>query len=486
MDVDREHIDLNAANNYLNSENSDFFGSQSESSSVVTNQNDLPFFFADRRTPVILEPIFLPLLLILAAILLGFCLILPGIRGRQRVFAALRFFMLGSAGLWIFFSFFCTEWISASTKSQVQFYSHEREFVESDIKLQLGFFSANITLEATDDSAFPNRKWNERFQMHQIDDDYNVLLKNGVPSPILEIASHFTSRSSRVSMQRSKKFVLFFRISFAFQALSLILWLVSVCIISKTIAVGAQFLLLSGLSQIMSCTLIAFIPEMIIHLPGSKLETGFGWCWSLNLGMGIYAFALAVIIQMMDCFATTKIEEFFNFVPFQENDCFECKQLGFTCDHCNKAKPVTPVPRTRYESETVKAVRQMVNGGKLYPKAISMKLEDELKYDNRSSRSSKSTKSSRSSRKSPKIVQGPGQTFGLDSAFETASTVSSKVTDNTLEYGDWQIMEPGNFGTERHFLDGFVSPTVLPALQNGARPAMFRRESSYSSTCDEA
>ena len=44
----------------------------------------------------------------------------------------------------------------------------------------------------------------------------------------------------------------------------------------------------------------------------------------------------------------------------------------------------------------------------------------------------------------------------------------------------------GNFGTERHFLDGFVSPTVLPALQNGARPAMFRRESSYSSTCDEA
>jgi len=178
-----------------------------------------------------------------------------------------------------------------------------------------------------------------------------------IQSPILEIASHFTSRSSRVSMQRSKKFILFFRISFAFQALSLILWLVSVCIISKTIAVGAQFLLLSGLSQIMACTLIAFIPEMIIHLPGmihpiipnpdysgipkplflgSKLETGFGWCWSLNLGMGIYAFALAVIIQMMDCFATSKIEEFFNFVPFQENDCFECKQLGFTCDHCNK------------------------------------------------------------------------------------------------------------------------------------------------------
>ena len=64
---------------------------------------ELPFFFADRRTPVMLEPIFLPLLLILAAMILGFCLILPGIRGRERIFAALRFFMLGSAGFWIFF-----------------------------------------------------------------------------------------------------------------------------------------------------------------------------------------------------------------------------------------------------------------------------------------------------------------------------------------------------------------------------------------------
>jgi len=448
---------------------------------------ELPFFFADRRTPVMLEPVFLPLLLIVVAAVLGFCLILPGIRGRERIFAALRFFMLGAAGLWIFFSLFCTEWISATTRSTVQLYSHKRELVESDIKLQLGFFSANITLKAIDEQRFPNHNWNERFQMHQIDSDYNVLLKNGVPSPILEIASHFTSRSSRVSLQRSKKFVLFFRISFAFQILALLLWLVSICIISKTIPVGAQFLLLSGLGQIMSCTLIAFVPEMIIHLPGSKLETGFGWCWSLNLGMGIYAFVLGIIIQVMDCAFPALIQEFFNFVPWEENDCFDCKQLGEKCDHCNRT-PATPIPRTKYESETVKAVRQMVNGGKLYPKAISMKLEDELKYERKqqskqtgTGSSTKNKQHTRHQNGSPRVVPN-----GLDSAFETASTVSSKVNDHTLEFGDWTIMEPGNFGTERHFLEGFVSPQILPVLQNGARPAMFRRESSYSTTSDES
>jgi len=320
--------------------------------------------------------------------------------------------MLGSAGFWIFFSFFCTEWISASTQSRVQFYNQEEEFVESDIKLQLGFFSANITLKATDEIEFPNRNWNERFQMHQIDSDYNVLLKNGVPSPILEIASHFTSRSSRQSLQRSKKFVLFFRISFAFQALSLLLWLIAVCIISKTITVGAQFLLLSGLGQIMACTLIAFVPEMIIHLPGSKLETGFGWCWSLNLGMGLYSFLLGIIIQMMDCFAQSHIQEFFNFVPWEENDCFDCQQLGFKCDHCTKETNRKANENTRYESETVRAVRKMVNGGKMYPKAISMKLEDELNFEKKQNSKTKrnSQKSSKSSKSSTlcKFYNTPG------------------------------------------------------------------------------
>ena len=69
---------------------------------------------------------------------------------------------------------------------------------------------------------------------------------------------------------------------------------------------------------------------------GSKLETGFGWCWSLNLGMGLYSFLLGIIIQMMDCFAQSHIQEFFNFVPWEENDCFDCQQLGFKCDHCTK------------------------------------------------------------------------------------------------------------------------------------------------------
>ena len=77
----------------------------SEQAQPDVSMAQLPFFFPDRKTPVLLEPIFLPLLLILLAVLIGFCLILPGIRGRQRIFAAIRVTLLGSAGLWLFFRF---------------------------------------------------------------------------------------------------------------------------------------------------------------------------------------------------------------------------------------------------------------------------------------------------------------------------------------------------------------------------------------------
>ena len=102
---------------------------------------------------------------------------------------------------------------------------------------------------------------------------------------------------------------------------------------------------------------------------------------------------------------------------------------------------------TRYESETVRAVRKMVNGGKMYPKAISMKLEDELNFEKKQNSKTKKNRSSQKSSKSSKTTKSDDKmgtsNVHLDSAFETASTVSSKINDNTLDYGDWAIMEPG-------------------------------------------
>jgi len=405
---------------------------------------ELPFFFPDRRSPVLLEPIFLPLLLILFAILIGFCMVLPGIRGRQRIFAAIRVTLLGSAGLWLFFSFFCTEWIVAEANSQVQYFTHEKGAVGSRVKLQMGFSKVNITLKALDEELFPNRYWNERIAINSADDDFQGLMRDGVPDPILEVASHFTSLSSRGSLQRTKKFVLFFRMAFAFQILSILLWLVSVCIISKTIAIGGQFLLLSGLAQLICSVFFAVGPSLRIHLPGAQLDTQFGWCWSLNVGMGLFSVMLSIIVQLMQCFARETIEEFMNHNPYEEDDCFDCVQINGQCANCKLMKSITPTPKYKFESETSKAVRQIVNGCKLYPKALTMQVDNEVKFD----------KQRKSQKSAKKAVASP------------ASISASVPVDQTLSYGDWKILEPGNFGSQPHFLDGFVSPSRLPSLND--------------------
>ena len=82
------------------------------------------------------------------------------------------------------FSFFCTEWIVAEANSQVQYFTHEKGAVGSRVKLQMGFSKVNITLKALDEELFPNRYWNERIAINSADDDFQGLMRDGVPVSI--------------------------------------------------------------------------------------------------------------------------------------------------------------------------------------------------------------------------------------------------------------------------------------------------------------
>lgn len=424
-----------------------------EAEPIDVNRQTLPFFFGDNETPVLLEPIFLPLVLILVALVIGFCLVLPGIRGRERIFLAIRYTLLGSAGIWMIFSFFCTEWIVAETKSTVNLWANSDETINSTVKLQIGFVSGNISLGAEDPQQYPNRYWNERFYLTSIEDDLKQMMENGIPEPILTIASHFSSTSSRISLLRTQKFILFCRLAISFQIVAVILWVIACGTLSKTITTGGQFMLVSGLSQIICSTLIAFVPRMIIHLPGATLETTFGWCWSLNLGMGLFGFVSGILIQLLDCFAREPIRQFFDYKPWEEEHCPECEKIGKRCMKCesvyNQQYAAPSGTKSRYESETARAVRQLVNGGNLYPKAITLRVDNE-----------KSIKSNRTGKS--KI----GSIHNSDSALASSISASIANKDQTLSYGDWTILEAGNFGTERHVISSIESksPSLLKTL----------------------
>ena len=69
----------------------------------------------------------------------------------------------------------------AEANSQVQYFTHEKGAVSSRVKLQMGFSKVNITLKALDEELFPNRYWNERIAINSADDDFQGLMRDGVP-----------------------------------------------------------------------------------------------------------------------------------------------------------------------------------------------------------------------------------------------------------------------------------------------------------------
>jgi hypothetical protein len=166
--------------------------------------------------------------------------------------------------------------------------------------------------------------------------------------------------------------------------------------------------------------------------------------------------------MFMECFAQETIREFMNYNPFEDDDCFECTQKGGQCQNCHLAKIITPTPKYKYESETSKAVRQIVNGCKLYPKALTMQYDNEVKYDKERAH------------KKNKFNSPP-------------PSISAMVpVDQTLSFGDWKILEPGNFGTQPHFLDGYLKPAVVPNEANVVENNYYRTQSTLSvDTCSD-
>lgn len=173
-----------------------------------------------------------------------------------------------------------------------------------------------------------------------------------VKEPLLKVASYFTSQSTSMSQQRTLKLQLFFRLALAFQILALLLWGLSCAVLNKAISIGAQFLLISGLSQIIAnvfisgelldnyfvfyCILVT--PNITFFLPEvpEGIRFQFGWNWSLNMGMAILSIVVAITILFMDCYATSVIREILAYAPYDDDECYECEQNGERCIKCKK------------------------------------------------------------------------------------------------------------------------------------------------------
>lgn len=131
--------------------------------------------------------------------LVTFIIILPGIRGKTRLFWLLRVVTSLFIGAVILAVNFSSEWSVGHVNANTTYKAFSPKWVSVDVGLQIGLGGVNITLTGT-----PVQQLNETINYNEAfawrlgrsyAEEYAKALEKGLPDPVLYLAEKFTPRS---------------------------------------------------------------------------------------------------------------------------------------------------------------------------------------------------------------------------------------------------------------------------------------------------
>ncbi|NWX49570.1 DOXA1 factor, partial [Steatornis caripensis] len=136
---------------------------------------------------------------IFLSMLATFIIILPGIRGRRRLFWFLRVAMGLFVGAVVLTIQFTRDWETGWVTANTSYKSFSRALVSVDIGLHIGLAGLNVTLVGNPvNQVNETINYNEHFAWSfdaDYDRSYGGGLEKGLPSPILYVAEKFTTQS---------------------------------------------------------------------------------------------------------------------------------------------------------------------------------------------------------------------------------------------------------------------------------------------------
>ncbi|NXP08560.1 DOXA1 factor, partial [Thinocorus orbignyianus] len=246
-----------------------------------------------------------------------FIIILPGIRGRGRLFWFLRMVTGLFVGAVVLTIQFTRDWETGWVTANTSYKSFSRVLVNADIGLHIGLAGVNVTLVGNPvNQVNETINYNEHFDWsfdRDYDHSYSEGLEKGLPSPILYVAEKFTTQSP-CSMHRQ------YRISGHYASLTLWMafctWLISILLFSMPILLyGGYMLLLTG--ALMLFSLLFFFtarntPKCPIQFGPAPLETDYGGSFWLTLATGLLCLLLGLGVIILNSVQPEKLKLVFN------------------------------------------------------------------------------------------------------------------------------------------------------------------------------
>ncbi|NXL05561.1 DOXA1 factor, partial [Mesembrinibis cayennensis] len=257
------------------------------------------------------------IIFVFLSMLATFITILPGIRGRGRLFWFLRVVMGLFVGAVVLTIQFTRDWETGWVTANTSYKSFSPALVNVDIGLHIGLAGMNVTLVGNPvNQVNETINYNEHFVWsfnEDYDRSYGEGLEKGLPSPILYVAEKFTTQSP-CGVHRQ------YRISGHYASLTLWMafctWLISILLFSMPILLYGGYMLLLTATLMLFSLLFFFTarntPKCPIQFGLASLKTDYGGSFWLTLVTGLLCLLLGLGIIILNSVQPEKLKLIFN------------------------------------------------------------------------------------------------------------------------------------------------------------------------------
>uniref|UniRef100_A0A3P9PK69 Dual oxidase maturation factor 2 n=2 Tax=Poecilia reticulata TaxID=8081 RepID=A0A3P9PK69_POERE len=291
----------------------------------MTFYDDIYPFYPLQRTAFIVSGRLLAIILVFLMLAVGLLLILPGIRGRTRVFWMLRIMTSLFIGVVIVALNFTNSWAEARMTTNATYKSFSNAVIQAEVGLHVGLYGINVTLRGNPIVQFNETiNYNEMFSWHDIaEEEYEQALIKGLPNPILYIVEKFTL-SSPCGM--------IFQYSYSGRFASATLWTAFCCWILANILFFLPDVVYAGYMTMATAAFIFFsmasfstiknVPRCVFSIGEDSFVTEYSHSFWLALATGVLCTIIGFFVVMLYFLMPEKVKAAFSlrFDSYEDED----------------------------------------------------------------------------------------------------------------------------------------------------------------------
>ncbi|XP_078055958.1 dual oxidase maturation factor 1-like [Mustelus asterias] len=282
----------------------------------MTLFNGIRPFYSQDRTAFIFAINLIVIIVVFLVFACTFLIILPGIRGKGRLYSFCRITLSLLIGVIIVVVNFTGDWESGYATVNTTYKSFSNETITARVGLHIGLAGINVTLEGLPQSQLNETiDYNENFLWRfkrNYDEQYSTGLDRGLPYPILYIAEKF-HRNGPCLVHEQYRFSGHYATSMMWVAFCA--WVITnVLFCMPTIVYGGYMALVTFAFMIFGVISFATTqsaPLCVIQFGPTTLRTSLGGSFWLTLATALLCLVLGVLVIIMDCCNPEKLRMFF-------------------------------------------------------------------------------------------------------------------------------------------------------------------------------